>query len=656
MQSRPQTLNGNNNAVSGNNAGTVDENGFSYRDLLQQFQNQSQNSAKKREQDTPTPSKHSTPIKETSAEAMLNNLSFMSGSYNAASRAVLGSGAGKNVESQKVLMGDFNDDGILDTDDVMAIQDHIVEKKKITDPNMFKRMDLNSDGEIDVFDLTKLTNTIIGREGKKYIEIETPKKEPIKGDLNDDGVIDGNDNDLMMDTVMKNYLKKGSYVKAADFDDDGEINVTDLSAFKQALRNARATNSTGIKGDINNDGKVTVSDVNLLNKFFNDEISSAHLYNEDVNGDGELNKDDLESVKNLVKYGKIQKPSGVRGDINNDGVFNFLEDGVALLNRLKGKDTETEIYNEDVNGDGIVNMDDVKAIENIFHYGKTQKPTGIRGDINNDGEVSFIEDGITLLNRLKGMDTETEIYNEDIDGNGVVDMNDFEAFKNLYNYGKMQEPSGIKGDINNDGEVDIFDVTKLNKYLQGKENIENIYNEDVNGDGVVDDNDVKSIENLILYGSINAPEPIAPVQSDPGYQPWTAVVANKMPAYHDAELTDRRNNEEVWVGDEVTILDETDNAYKMQYWSNALGDYKIRWVSKSALEEGINSGYKPWPATIQRNTPAYHDAELTDRRNNEEVWIGDDVTILDETDNAYKMQYWSNALGDYKIRWVSKSA
>ena len=148
----------------------------------------------------------------------------------------------------------------------------------------------------------------------------------------------------------------------------------------------------------------------------------------------------------------------------------------------------------------------------------------------------------------------------------------------------------------------------------------------------------------------------------PSYQPWQTTVKNRMPAYHDANLTDRRNNEEVWVGDNVTILDETDRAYKMRYWSNVANAYKERWVDKAALNESapVNTNptpsYQPWQTTVKNRMPAYHDANLTDRRNNEEVWVGDNVTILDETDRAYKMRYWSTAANDYKERWVDKAA
>jgi len=56
----------------------TDENGFSYKDLLEQFQDQ-RNMGKNQQEQTQTKHNQQTPIKEASAADMLGNLSRMAG-------------------------------------------------------------------------------------------------------------------------------------------------------------------------------------------------------------------------------------------------------------------------------------------------------------------------------------------------------------------------------------------------------------------------------------------------------------------------------------------------------------------------------------------------------------------------------------------------
>ena len=63
---------------------------------------------------------------------------------------------------------------------------------------------------------------------------------------------------------------------------------------------------------------------------------------------------------------------------------------------------------------------------------------------------------------------------------------------------------------------------------------------------------------------------------------------NTVPAFHDPNLTDRRNGERVDRGDRVIVHQETDRAYRVTYPTSK--GSKTRWVSKNIFNGGGNNG------------------------------------------------------------------
>ncbi len=60
----------------------------------------------------------------------------------------------------------------------------------------------------------------------------------------------------------------------------------------------------------------------------------------------------------------------------------------------------------------------------------------------------------------------------------------------------------MKGDVNNDGEIDVVDVTAVANYILGQQPTSfMIKAADADNDGVIDVNDIVSIANIILYGN-----------------------------------------------------------------------------------------------------------------------------------------------------------
>ena len=73
------------------------------------------------------------------------------------------------------------------------------------------------------------------------------------------------------------------------------------------------------------------------------------------------------------------------------------------------------------------------------------------------------------------------------------------ATKNKITFKALQEETVPVGDINNDGKIDVSDVTYLQMYLSGNSSyvIKNTKAADANGDGKIDVADVTKIQTII---------------------------------------------------------------------------------------------------------------------------------------------------------------
>lgn len=598
-----------------------DEDGFSYKELLQQYSGK-QGKSSKHQSDS---NRHQQPNNNRNQHAVINfnstprqrptvnlNASRAIGSY--AQQAGISTpksttpiaGAVAPRYRKDATKGDVNLDGQIDNTDKNLMSEYIARKlfderfhtnlaKKYADKNQLNlyAADIDNDGSVNLSDIIDI---------KSLIDEAKAEKAVLKGDLNDDGEINGKDIDLMTKYLLEEDVTINN--KAADFGNDGKITISDLSELLNVFNDIKEKKSTGIKGDINNDGQVDVDDAMKLIDHLNGKIKGYDIYNNaDVDGNGKIDSDDVEAIKNIYTTGKVQKPTGVIGDINNDGKVSLI-DVARLQNYVDGNIERSEVYNEDVNGDGKINKADVDAVEKLYLFkGKFQENNGVLGDINNDGKVDA-EDLNRLNQHLDGKINYANVNNEDVNGDGRVDRNDARNLSNLIQYGKMETPTGINGDINNDGKVDSTDIDKLNDLLAGRENHVNVYNANVNGDNAVDQNDVAALENLINYGTINKPEP-APPPPPPApepYRQWQSVATARVDVYTDSGLTNHLGNEKVFAGDPLDVLDETDNAYLVRYGVGTYpnySSYKERWIEKWAID-GANK-----PAPISNEAPAY---------------------------------------------------
>ena len=206
-------------------------------------------------------------------------------------------------------------------------------------------------------------------------------------------------------------------------------------------------------GDVNFDGVITVEDIVYLQEYISGAGPAPQILGyADVNGDCILDTFDLqvldEFVNNMgpaladcacadVDTCSFQTP----GDVNNN-LYIEIADVVYLENYLIGLNPQPLILsNADVNGDCIVNMDDVDYLLDYLQYGLDAPVDctcispivyltcceGITGNVDNDiNEEINIGDIVALVDLMFGDPNNFVFCYEEanINGLGMVDIAD----------------------------------------------------------------------------------------------------------------------------------------------------------------------------------------------------------------------------------------
>ena len=220
------------------------------------------------------------------------------------------------------------------------------------------------------------------------------------------------------------------------------------------------------------------------------------------------------------------------GDVNNDGLVNSM-DRTYLGRYLDGWEdydlTANQLRNADVNVDGYINIIDYailsryiaewKGYDALPYNGKVTPE--LYGDVNEDGEVTEADSSYLTryLSKWEGYELSAEgLLNADVNSDGKVNNKDslildrhiegwegyetlpYKEIENMINY----------GDVDENGEVNISDVTTLRRYLQGLISLNkiNVSNSDVNGDGGVNEIDAQLLQQYLAgsYQTYNLPK------------------------------------------------------------------------------------------------------------------------------------------------------
>ena len=475
----------------------------------------------------------------------------------------------------------------------------------------------------------------------------------IRGDANDDGVIDEKDKKLFLDRMFDDMDGVKSSVKVnmknIDFSGDGKITADDYVEFLKVYKEQQNKLPQVLKGDANGDGKVDIKDADLisLRMIGLGKESKFDMNAADMDGDGEITNTDLTKVNQLIKENESNVKT-LQGDSNGDGVVDE-SDYKNIDDYLSGKDSAKNFIrkNSDVNGDHVIDEQDLKGLRNILNGRPADWDESKLGDANGDGKINA-KDQEVLARYSVGLKTNSKIDMNyaDFDNDGKITGVDILKLSQLV---KKYEDSvkTIQGDSNGDGIVNESDYKNINNYLLGKESNEDfvLKNSDINGDGVVDKKDLQGVRNILDDRKID----------------WDESKRLLGDVNGDGKID--------VMGDALTIQNYTKNKIQKKdfYWDNAdvNHDGKIDLEDAKRIEKFYNGEISSLDQKITKIAPPFEKAVITAdtavysdfffmNKNNDQLLNGDIVRVIGKSSDGTAFEIaFPNTEGGELTGWVS---
>ena len=293
---------------------------------------------------------------------------------------------------KQVVYGDANKDGKVDYIDLNELNLFLQENNQNKFDALTKiAVDLNKDGKIDYVDLTILHGYLKRVSGFEKLPNEKIKTISKYGDLNNDGIINQKDADILAEMMGKNEIPSGVNAIISDIYMDGSFDIRDLLALGQfiagTIKSIPTLNTNDVRtyGDLNGDGKVDYTDLKNLYLLTEGKYSLNVKYIADLNKDGKINMVDVTilhgylnkmngyetlpntKITSAVKYGNVNRDVEV-----DEKDYNILQPYLAkwYLNL-----SSNQLLAMDVNLDGKINGVD---------------STILKGYINKDAKYSAL--------------------------------------------------------------------------------------------------------------------------------------------------------------------------------------------------------------------------------------------------------------------------
>ena len=293
---------------------------------------------------------------------------------------------------KQVVYGDANKDGKVDYIDLNELNLFLQENNQNKFDTLAKiAVDLNKDGKIDYVDLTILHGYLKRVSGFEKLPNEKIKTISKYGDLNNDGIINQKDADILAEMMGKNEIPSGVNAIISDIYMDGSFDIRDLLALGQfiagTIKSIPTLNTNDVRtyGDLNGDGKVDYTDLKNLYLLTEGKYSLNVKYIADLNKDGKINMVDV-----TILHGYLNKMNGYEtlpntkitsavkyGNVNRD--VEVDEKDYKILQQYLAKWylnlSSNQLLAMDVNLDGKIN-----GVDSII----------LKGYINKDAKYSTL--------------------------------------------------------------------------------------------------------------------------------------------------------------------------------------------------------------------------------------------------------------------------
>ena len=293
---------------------------------------------------------------------------------------------------KQVVYGDANKDGKVDYIDLKELNLFLQENNQNKFDALAKiAVDLNKDRKIDYVDLTILHGYLKRVSGFEKLPNEKIKTISKYGDLNNDGIINQKDADILAEMMGKNEIPSGVNAIISDIYMDGSFDIRDLLALGQfiagTIKSIPTLNTNDVRtyGDLNGDVKVDYTDLKNLYLLTEGKYSLNVKYIADLNKDGKINMVDV-----TILHGYLNKMNGYEtlpntkitsavkyGNVNRD--VEVDEKDYKILQQYLAKWylnlSSNQLLAMDVNLDGKIN-----GVDSII----------LKGYINKDAKYSAL--------------------------------------------------------------------------------------------------------------------------------------------------------------------------------------------------------------------------------------------------------------------------
>jgi hypothetical protein len=240
------------------------------------------------------------------------------------------------------------------------------------------------------------------------------------GDFNGDYRVDSSDFDIW----RRHYgMESGASYNDGDLNGDGRVDTADYTIFSRDYGKSGFAPS-----DFNQDQSVDKVDMLNIGNHWHTSVT-AHT-NGDANGDGYVDAHDVDVLDANWRYKRWTTSNPGIGDFNSDGVVDVTDyDAFSAESAAHNSCSAPSWCNgKDLNTDGTVNDADLLI---FFNHWAPYSPA----DINEDGKVDNTDLKV-LLDPVHWMQTIAGGKSVgDLDGNGVVNMDDFEIMTNWWGRG-----------------------------------------------------------------------------------------------------------------------------------------------------------------------------------------------------------------------------
>ncbi|MGD8451475.1 MAG: dockerin type I domain-containing protein [Phycisphaerae bacterium] len=407
------------------------------------------------------------------------------------------------VASAGYILGDANCSGAIDCTDanafILALTSPEAYAVVYPDCNMLATCDMNNDGWVNNYDVDLFVAVWIGALG---------------GDQDGDLVPQDCDN-CPDDPNAEQEDGDGDQVGDVCDNCPDDANPSQQDTDADGLGDACDPCPTISAGDVNGDGQVDCDDIGpFINLLLDGKNGTDAVCIGDFNGDGHVDNMDIAGFFALLG-GDADGDLAPENCDNCPGLYNPDQEDTDGDSLGDACDPWPMFMAGDVNGSGAIDCDDIHAFVYAIMHDQAEFeaafPDGCYfcADITGDGTVNNydIEDFRALWIAALGGDADEDLIADDCD-NCVGLYNPYQEDADEDNLGDLCDPCPTvpAGDTNCDGAVDNFDIRPfLTALIDGQAAWESQYTcgffcaNDANGDGRVDNFDISPLIDLISH-------------------------------------------------------------------------------------------------------------------------------------------------------------